>query len=388
MTAPEREETPDISQSAEPHRQEEPALQAEPEASIPPRERILPLRSYCSHVGGSGCTRCAAVCPHGAVSVSAEDGPRIDADACTRCGLCMGVCDAFASLRITLADLYERCLRHAQEGGPVVFTCNDHVFPGLDPHPNVIVLPCLASVPPEFWTALLAQGITVGIHCDRTYCETCTVAGPQAPALFRHALKTAQSWSGREITIAEEIPERGTVLEMYTESEELDRRGIFARAAREGMDIASGAHRRRNSGTVNGFHEQRERMRAEGRVRTSTGPSLAAHTSGVNPPLMWPRQELLTKALQANPLRAPKIERYVAVTDEALCEGSGICADVCPTHARQKDPETGAVTFDQRYCIACGCCIANCPAGACDFEQTTALSLIEHLLAESEEPHA
>ena len=69
-----------------------------------PREEVVTLESWCTAPHGSGCTRCQAVCPTGALSL--ENGtPRINTELCTRCGMCAGICDAFAFTRITLEDL-------------------------------------------------------------------------------------------------------------------------------------------------------------------------------------------------------------------------------------------------------------------------------------------
>ena len=39
------------------------------------------------------------------------------------------------------------------------------------------------------------------------------------------------------------------------------------------------------------------------------------------------------------------------------------CAEVCPTKALHKDPETGAVVWDAEKCIGCGYCEVACPFG-------------------------
>ena len=43
--------------------------------------------------------------------------PIINEDLCTRCGMCAGICDAFAFTRITLEDLFTRAEREAKEEG-------------------------------------------------------------------------------------------------------------------------------------------------------------------------------------------------------------------------------------------------------------------------------
>ena len=56
-----------------------------------------------------------------------------------------------------------RLLRHAiqaardQGRAGVVLTCKENVFPGLEPAANVVVLPCLACLSPEFWTLVLTE---------------------------------------------------------------------------------------------------------------------------------------------------------------------------------------------------------------------------------------
>lgn len=176
-----------------------------------PREEIAALKSWCTAPHGSGCARCQAVCPTGALSL--ESGtPHINRELCTRCGMCAGICDAFAFTRITLEDLFTRAEREAKEEGAVCFTCNDHLFEGVAPRSNVIALPCLAAVPPEFWTALLANDVPVQLYLDESYCENCSVAGPMGPALYAHVLDQAQDWTGRAIERVNELPEREYLL--------------------------------------------------------------------------------------------------------------------------------------------------------------------------------
>ena len=70
-----------------------------------PREEVVALKSWCTAPHGSGCSRCLSVCPTGAISLD-EGGPHIDEELCTRCGMCAGICDAFAFTRITLSLIH------------------------------------------------------------------------------------------------------------------------------------------------------------------------------------------------------------------------------------------------------------------------------------------
>lgn len=348
---------------------------------IPDREEIVALDSWCTAPHGSGCQRCVAACPHQAIALT-NDGPLIDSEKCTHCGICAGICDAFAWSRITLEDLAARCEREAESEGYVCFTCNEHIFEGLAPRSNVIILPCLASVPPEFWSYLLAKNIQIELFLDETYCQDCQAAGEIAPMLFHHAIDQAQSWTGRSMRRAKLIPERKSVLSMYANVDEGSRRDLLAVLANEGMDIATGKHRQRNAGALDAFHENQERLRAQGRIK---GAQQAKNLPAVfRQNLEWPRQHLIVQAARALPERAALLERYTATTNCDTCEQSHTCVNACPTGARRIG-EQGYPIVDVTRCNACGICCAVCPQHACDFVAITAHEYCERTIHDKED---
>lgn len=335
-----------------------------------PRARVEALPLWCTACYGSGCTRCTHVCPTSAITLN-EDGPEIDEETCTRCGLCAGICDAFGLANITLADLFARAQRGQKNEGEVCFTCNEHLFPGLQPRNNVVVLPCLGAVPPEFWAACLAEGMKVRIFRDPAYCATCPAAGQVGEGLYAYALDTALAWVGGDVEKVDAIPENADLLTSLARIDTRDRRSLFTSLANESRDVATGKHRKRNSTTTDEYFRKRDVMRAEGRIRA--GRVKHRVTPGSTAVLRkYPRLKLLAQAVEARPECAEGISRYVSCTDRDVCDGSRACVTACPTHARRFNEETGMVEVDAQGCIVCGSCVAQCPNGACDLHETTA----------------
>ncbi len=61
-----------------------------------------------------------------------------------------------------------------------------------------------------------------------------------------------------------------------------------------------------------------------------------------------------------------ELEPYVAKVDKTRCSGCGVCFDLCPYHALERDPETGLMNVVEALCQGCGACVAACPSGALD----------------------
>ena len=227
------------------------------------RERILFFPEPCVRLSGEPCTRCMTVCPKGAISFEGPDAsgrPVIDDDACTRCGICIGVCDSFASSSITTVDHAKRMVRKAQKSGKLYLCCEEDVFDDLEPADNVVVLRCLSSLSPEFLAYLLSTEIDVVFCHDLAYCEDCRAGGGFGGTLWRRAVELAQEWTGKQVSSANVIPE----IEHFAEKMSVpDRRTLFTGAIGAVGDVASGDYRARKSSVLEDFLARRERMRAE-----------------------------------------------------------------------------------------------------------------------------
>ncbi len=129
----------------------------------------------------TGCTKCALDCPYQAIQmVERQDGKRHkyiaieDPSLCTSCGICVGSCDGLAlslgpsapemmweavSAQLLLAQakgdsvwLLFTCERHARVGKPAADLAGQAAT-------ELVVLPCVGSVPPGLLTRALDAGV-------------------------------------------------------------------------------------------------------------------------------------------------------------------------------------------------------------------------------------
>ena len=224
-------------------------------------ERILFTPEPCTRLDGEECNRCQRVCPAGAISFDVDGTPVIDDARCTRCGICIGICDSFGSDQATTYDFAKRMERKGKDDQRIYLCCEEDVFEGLEPAANVFVLKCLSSVPPELLCYLLSHGIKVVCCHDLSYCEDCTIGGAMGGKLWQRAFELAGTWAGREVEFAESIPE----VERFTQKMSApDRRTLFTAPVGALGEVASGEYRARKSSAIEDFLARQERLRARG----------------------------------------------------------------------------------------------------------------------------
>jgi heterodisulfide reductase subunit A len=69
----------------------------------------------------------------------------------------------------------------------------------------------------------------------------------------------------------------------------------------------------------------------------------------------------------------------IAVVDERICSGCGICVEICPYEAREMDERHGVSIVHSALCQGCGACIASCPNNACELRNSSAGQVLRML---------
>lgn len=348
--------------------------------------KMLVMPEHCVRPSGVACERCRIACPVDAVSFAGDSCvPTINQKACTACGVCMGVCDAFTSAKTTVLALYEHLRRVAMRGEVVYLTCKENLFPGFSPAKNVTVLPCLACMPPELWALLLAQNVPLCLACDLKYCDDCAKAPGRGEMLFSRAIEMAEEWTGGEVRWDREIPEL-EIAEEPADDARFARREAFDSLRTDAFDIVSGKRRLKNSDTLKDVYRKRERKRLQEQLNLADGEILNAFAEGGRSKrTMPPRRRMLLEACAANAEVAARAEIVVSETDAQRCVDCLDCTKRCPTGARMASPADGSLSYDARFCIGCGACEQDCPREAVELAEASIASIVPDLAQKAQQ---
>ena len=286
----------------------------------------------------SGCTRCDAVCPTGAIRVG-EGLPSINLSECVGCGGCAGVCPSEA---IALDDFSatEFFFAFAQSEERLL-SCRKNV-------------PCLSVLNVEHVIALAA--LKQGVVFDMGHCGGCEIAHTCRPQIEATAEEANYLLGAME----QEAQVRLEMLawEPETTPEGEPQRRDFFRA----MTLNNALKAERD------FNRKVETETDE-RLEHSVGPLEAAK---IRKKELGDKRKILFTALR----RLEKPSRYhvvdadeVSFTSQKLldpeaCTACQMCYRICPTGALSSNVKHSKIDFDPFLCIKCQLCHDVCESDA------------------------
>lgn len=341
-------------------------------------ERIVFLKDYCTRLRGAACERCVQACPAQALSFTENGFVAINHDTCSKCGICLGICDAFASTQTSFTDIHAQLRRIAVSGSTALISCRQcchNISSSSESTNNVVILPCLAMCSPEFWTLILSENLPFALAIDFDCCASCKIGGAVAEMLYTYAIEAAESYVNKEIPFVDVSVLRQPASQKGTPSQE--RRELFSHTYEAVRDIASGTYRLQHSKKLQAFFEEQARSKARNSLSLDEMPVINPFAPQDSvPPTLFPKREMLLEALGYNSSIAENIPVTISETDENSCNNCLKCLVSCATGARQADTQDGTLRFSPSYCIGCDACENACPQEAIHLIQIQAAALL------------
>ena len=298
----------------------------------------------------AACNECEAVCPASALCFDGGDVV-IDQHACAGCSLCSAVCPtgALAGSRFAPRELYEAICTRAESTEVAYLTCS-RVDRTSTPPEQVTVLPCLAAVSAEVWTAALLDHPNLAVWLPLGACDECPWrAGEQ---LFGDAIAAAERNTGEHVGF--ECDEHDLKLGPNRANE---RRDFVSNAAKAvgGAALAANPVSRRAKRVTDALGVD---------PLTALSPALGGFLSDAHGPAQHVEgnRAVLLAAIDAHRDRAAKFRVTVSATDEEACTGCRACVDACPVGARRI--EDGVAKVERKLCLDCAFCAEVCPHDA------------------------
>ncbi|SDE96750.1 4Fe-4S binding protein [Sporomusa acidovorans] len=314
----------------------------------------------------SSCRRCAAVCPHGAITCA--EGVVLLAEKCTGCGACTAVCPSGA-LDVKLPsnkELRSLVALHVQNSGAVAFACEAYFKAHPAERRRAIAVQCIARCDESILVDAVLQGAThvslLNVACaDCMQNKLCGLVQTMADT----ANRLLACWKyASVIALTEKIPEKIKPLPVSEgEATGMSRRAFLTVFKRKSASLITQVLPEVIAGT------------ADRRTESSKIPqNPMAETKYV--PDKWRLLVDSLKQLQnmAGPTEFPN-SLWGAISIAGSCNGCGACADACPTAALViwKQDSLWSISVDTSRCTQCGLCQDICCCDSINITPTVAL---------------
>lgn len=414
-------------------------LAEQPAVALLHEERCLPERDL-----GSSCARCAETCPVDAIAVGAArgegdasataygsvtkdgpTGPRIDDEACVRCGRCITACPTAALLAIApldddaLLDASAQAgaaarLAEALAGGeaalPLAPRGNDGDLqaPTAAQGRGVRGVAPQGGTPPAAGTRGEAAASVAGSSCGGFVCERAVRGGARIDAertvtlpclawvdeaLIVHmacagaqriALLTAPCASCEHAAAVDALPQAADAAQRILDTWQLDAvvsivDAVDAVAAPDDEDAAGEVSRRGLFSQARSALVEAATDAASAQIDALTGRRAADAPAPEPDRRRWQLlDDLHAAGLPSGDAVVPRALAPRVDIDAERCSGCALCAGFCPTQALRKAGKAAGgrtlLEFDAARCRDCGTCTDTCRYVAISREETLTVS--------------
>ena len=373
-------------------------LAEQPAVALLHEERCLPERDL-----GSSCARCAEACPVDAIAVGATrgdddasataygsvtkdgpTGPRIDDEACVRCGRCITACPTAALLAIAPLDDDALLDASAQAGAAARAnaaggTAQEEEAPE-DAEPSCAGFVCERAVRGG---ARIDAGRTVTLPClawvDEALIVHMACAGAQ-----RIALLTAPCTSCEHAAAVDALPQAADAAQRILDTWQLDAivsivDAVDDVAAPDDEDAAGEVSRRGLFSQARSALVEAATDAASAQIDALSGRRAADVPAPERDRRRWQLlDDLHAAGLPSGDAVVPRALAPRVDIDPERCSGCALCAGFCPTQALRKAGKAAGgrtlLEFDAALCRDCGTCTDTCRYVAISREETLTVS--------------
>lgn len=253
------------------------------------------------------------------------------------------------------------------------------------PPPNLIVVPCLASIPSEVWLAVLAEVPNIDIFLPAFSCDRCPVNEEGiAEKNYAKAIGSAEAAASRGPGLVGDVKEittrhqRALKREHFVESVSSLLQALLQGKAPQSFEEQAAARAEAIVADLYAF------MRAIRKERSLVTPphelpedfnrAEAGSKKLIRPARLTKEQVLLLTTLHTHPTVAQQYTYRHPARNQALCTLCGACQKTCPTQAIQFRRDN-SFQVSQEACRAsagCDACECICPVHAIHYEACNA----------------